>query len=211
MGFFAALFPGPINLEVVRRAVGRGPQVGAAFGMGAVLADVVLATAAFHGAAALFSSLPNWGKGVLGIGSSAIIMMIGISALQAKIKPPPPVAADPDAAPQDPSMVRRLTRNFFLGLAITLTSPSTITFWIFGSVYTAKFLEDEANFNVALFAGAGVAASCSAWVLGAVTVAGRYHKRLEPKTYLALERVVGVALLAIAALSLIKAIQVLVR
>lgn len=108
-------------------------------------------------------------------------------------------------------MVRRLTRNFFLGLAITLTSPSTITFWIFGSVYTAKFLEDEANFNVALFAGAGVAASCSAWVLGAVTVAGRYHKRLEPKTYLALERVVGVALLAIAALSLIKAIQVLVR
>lgn len=215
MGVFAAVFPGPINLEVVRRAVGRGPEVGAAFGLGAVLADVILCTGAVLGATALFSSLPDWGKGVLGIVSSGIIMMIGLSALQAKIKPPPPVSANGEEShagePHKLASLRELVKNFFFGMAITLTSPSTITFWIFASVYTAKFVGDEPDLNIALITGAGVAASCGSWVMGAVTIAGRFHKRLDPKTYLALERVVGVGLLVIAGLSLLKALQYMVR
>ncbi len=210
MGLFAAVFPGPINLEVVRRAVGRGPQVGGAFGLGAVAADVILVTAATLGATALFSSLPDWGKGALGLFSSVIIMLIGLSALQAKIKPPPPVSPEEEAlmasAPDTPGL-RRLVKHFFFGLAITLTSPSTITFWLFASAFAAKFVGDEPDLKIALMTGGGVAASTATWVLGAVTIAGRYHKRLNPKHYLRLERVVGVGLLSIAAVSAFKALR----
>lgn len=212
IGAFAALFPGPINLEVIRRAVGRGPRIGGAFGLGAVTADAILATAASHGAAALFSSLPNWGRAALGIASSVIIMIIGLSALQAKIKPPPPVSASasrPGSTPDDISLLKNLLRNYFLGLFITLSSPSTITFWLFAASVYAKFLEEQPDFRMSLVLGAGVAVSCLAWVLGAVTIAGRYHRRLEPKTYLALERIVGIALLLIAGYSLLKSLKLL--
>lgn len=217
IGITAAAVPGPINLEVVRRALSRGPKIGFAFGMGAVTADVLFVVASSVGALALISALPKGGRALLWLVGSVLLLLVGISALRARV----PVERRP--MPDDTQELstieltgpvygaRRMVRNYFLGLALTLTSPPTIMYWVITGLGFAKFTaeaEDPEKVPIALAAGVGI--SCTLWVTGVVTIAGRFHRRIRPETYLLVERIGGAALCSFAGYSLYKAIRILV-
>lgn len=217
IGITAAAVPGPINLEVVRRALSRGPKVGAAFGMGAVSIDIVFVLMASMGALALVNALPAAGKATLWLVGSLLLLMVGISAFRAKMPPPPrrPIRDDTQEVPTigrtGPVVsLHRILRNYFLGVVLTITSPSTIMYWLFTTIGTAK-LTAEADHPelVPWLLAAGVATSCTIWVLGAVTIAGRFHRRIQPQTYLIVEHIGGAALCIFAAYSLYKAVRIL--
>ncbi len=206
-GFGAAVFPGPINLEVVRRAISRGPIPAIAFGLGAVCADVFYVFAISAGAAALLSALPMWAQATLYAIGGVLLFAIGGKALRAKAAPV--VSPEEEAEPGedvDPAITTRpssLVRGFLLGLALTLGSPPTIFYWLLISVNAAQHFGNGWFFSTLL--SVGVFAACSGWVLLVALIIGEFHRRLNPRYILMVERVVGGILICLAIYSVAKA------
>jgi len=216
MGIMAAAVPGPINLEVVRRALVRGPRVGFAFGMGAVTADILFVIASSVGALALFSALPKSGQAMMWLIGSVLLLLVGISALRAKVKEEKRPLTDETQELSTIEIVgpvygiRRIVRNYFLGLALTLSSPPTIMYWIFTMVGFTRFTADaERPELVPWLLAAGVGTTCTLWVAGVATIAGSFHRKIQPATYLLVERIGGAALCGFAFYSLYKAIRII--
>jgi threonine/homoserine/homoserine lactone efflux protein len=209
VGLGAAAFPGPINLEVVRRAISRGPIFGAMFGFGAVTADLIYVAAASFGAAAFFNALPAWGKAGMALVAAALLVFVGLRALRAK-----PISQE--GGEDAPMLVRadtgaralRLVRSYVTGLSLTLWSPSTVMYWILISVGAAQHFA-VASAAVTLPLAAGVGTACSLWVVSVTLVVGSFHRRISPRAVLWVERVAGIALLAFAALSVWEAVRLL--
>jgi threonine/homoserine/homoserine lactone efflux protein len=210
VGLGAAIAPGPINLEIVRRAITRGPRFGFAFGMGAVTADLTYLSLAVLGAAAVITAMPVWGKVTLSFLGTALLFYIGIRVLRLR---PQDVSLGPDESEQDiisPDTVRRrssLLRNYLLGLALTLSSPTTFLYWLGISVFAAQHF--SSSHAIALPLTLGVGGACTCWVTCVVLLAGRFHRRISPRTVLVVERVIGASLIAFALLSAMNGVRML--
>ncbi len=218
LGLYAAAMPGPINLEVIRRSISRGPRLGLSFGLGAALADVAFVLLSSLGALALINSLPLWGKGIMWLTGSAILFILGIQGLRARFPKKKTQVAGVDQAEEEPIVVTpkatplEMAGSFLLGLALTLSSPPTIMFWIFNSLMVASthLTGGEAeNQMVPYMLAAGVGVACTLWVTGAVLVTSRFHRNLKPRTYIWVERVAGTALCCFAGYALLEAGKIL--
>jgi threonine/homoserine/homoserine lactone efflux protein len=215
LGLYAAAMPGPINLEVIRRSISRGPRIGLMFGLGASLADVTFVLLSSLGALALINSMPMWGKAIMWLTGATILFWLGIRGLRAKVpataggEPTNPtfeVIAPAKVTPVD------MIHSFLIGLALTLSSPPTIMFWIFNSLMVASTHltgGHEQNKNVPYLLAAGVGVACTSWVCGAVFVTGRFHRNLRPRTYVWVERITGGALCGFATYAVFEAIKIL--
>lgn len=191
----------------------RGPKFGFSFGMGAVSADIFYLTAISMGAAAVIRALPDWGKAVLAFVAAALIAMIGIRALRTR---PGDIALASDApSPPDslPGPLKSLSgtglkRSYLLGFALTLSSPTTILYWLTVSANTvALFASDDMDLTLPLVLSVGI--TCTIWVAMVVTLASRFHRSINPRTVFVIERVVGGLLLLFAALSAYGGIRIL--
>ncbi len=210
VGFGAAVFPGPINLEVVRRAISRGPNVAIAFGMGAVTADVSYVFAISAGAAAVLEALPNWAQACLYVLGGVLLFIIGVKALRAKCAPiqeENEESVGEDVCPEYTGQrIAPLVRSYLLGLALTLGSPPTILYWLLISVQAAQHFGNGMLFSTVLAGGVFVA--CSGWVLTASLAIGSFHKHLNPRFILLVERVIGVLLILLSIYSVGKAFEI---
>jgi len=224
LGLYAAAMPGPINLEVIRRSISRGPKIGLTFGLGASLADVTFVLLSSLGALALVNSMPLWGKAIMWLTGAAILFWLGIRGLRARM----PVPVGPDGTPATDSTgttgpiptlmvpakvtVVDMVQSFLIGLALTLSSPPTIMFWIFNSLMIASTHltgKDEQNRSVPYLLAAGVGIACCTWVVGAVLVTSRFHRNLRPRTYVWVERIAGGALCGFATYAVYEAVKIL--
>lgn len=219
LGLYAAAMPGPINLEVIRRSISRGPRIGLTFGFGAAVADVTFVLLSSLGALALINSLPLWGKAIMWFLGAVILFVLGMQGLRAK-RPVPSGTGMTGAIPsqEDPELLSHkittgdMVRNFLLGLALTLSSPPTIMFWVFNSLMIASVHltgGDEHNREVPYLLAAGVGVACFGWVTGAVFVASRFHRNLKSRTYILVEKVAGGALCCFAVYALYEAWKIL--
>lgn len=213
LGFGAAAMPGPINVEVLRRAVSRGPVFGALFGMGAVTADVFYVTGTSYRVTQFFDALPEWGKALMTLAGAALLTFLGIRALRYKV-PPEMALAEAVADVDEPENylsrhAPRLARNYVLGLSLTLFSPSTFAYWLFISLGLVQHYGNVKNVVLPLAVGVGIA--CTTWVVFSTTLVGYFHKRISPRMYVVVERVAGVALLFFAAAALFKAVERLLQ
>jgi threonine/homoserine/homoserine lactone efflux protein len=199
-GFGAAIFPGPINLEVIRRAIARGPLAAIVFGMGAVSADVFYVMAISAGAAALLAALPVWAQASLYALGAVLLLIIGVTALRAKKVTVVPDDADAElpenGSTAAPGPVRSLLRAYLLGLALTIGSPPTIFYWLLISVTAAQHFGNGVLFSLAL--GAGVFTACTGWVFVVSLLIGQFHHHLNPRYILFIERTVGAILICLA-------------
>lgn len=215
VGFGAAAFPGPINLEVVRRSVSQGTRGGVAFGLGAVSADLIYVTGTSLGAAALVAALPGWSKPVMYLLGAALLFGLGITALRAKValEDPPPIS--PRVSPKVKQRLEKtqdtgLIHGYLLGFVLTFTSPSTLAYWAFVSVSaTGHALQQGGSITLPLVIGVGTA--CTIWVFFAATIAGLFHRKISPKAYIYIERAAGIALCTFAAVSAYKGIELLTK
>lgn len=220
LGFYAAAMPGPINLEVIRRSISRGPRLGWTFGLGACLADVIFVLLMSFGALALFNQLPEWGKGIMWITGASILFVLGIQGIRARLPKKP---ASTGLTGQIPSQqwvappkvtVTEMVGSFALGLALTLSSLPTIMFWLITSAGVASShltMTPDENNQVPYLLAVGVGTACTLWVTGAVLVSARFHRNLKPTTHLWVERVAGVALCIFGTYGAIEAIKILWR
>lgn len=218
LGLYAAAMPGPINLEVIRRSISRGPRAGLMFGFGACLADITFVLLSSLGALALVNSMPFWGKAVMWLTGAIILFWLGIRGLRARV-PQNGICKEPTdpgfqiIAPVKATPVEML-QQFFIGLFLTLSSPPTIMFWIFNSLMVASTHltgGEEQNQNVPFLLAAGVGVACVSWVICAVTVSGRFHRNLRPRTYVWVERITGGALCCFATYAVYEAIKILIQ
>lgn len=219
LGFYAAATPGPINLEVIRRSIARGSRIGLPFGLGACLADVLFVLLSSLGALAIINSLPLWGRAVMWLVGSMILFWLGVKGLMVKLPPSnnntPGKNASVDFWEDQPKVtIGDMVSSFLFGLALTLTSPPTILFWVFTSLSIASTnlnrLPHE-NVHVPYLLAAGVGVACTIWVTGAAFVSGKFHRNLRPRTYLWVERIAGIAFCGFAVFALIKAIITLIK
>lgn len=218
LGFYAAAMPGPINLEVIRRSISRGPRIGFMFGMGASLADVTFALLSSLGALALINSMPMWGKAIMWLSGAIILFFLGIRGLRARVPLVPPTTEPTNPKshfiPPVKARPKEMVQQFFVGLALTLSSPPTIMFWVFNSLMVASTHltgSEEENQNVPFLLAAGVGVACALWVSGAVFVTGRFHRNLRPRTYVWVERITGGALCCFATYALFEAAKILLK
>lgn len=201
LGLGAALAPGPVNLELVRRAFMRGPKFAFAFGVGVVSVDMAYLYLASTGAAAILAELGMRDKALLAFVSSAILAGLGYMTL--RVTPAqldatqnlPVQAEEISATTTQPSLIR----NYALGFLLTATSPTTIAYWIGVSVWAAHHLPDLSRMILPFVVTVGV--TCLLWVLTVVTVSGFLHRRLNTRALLAAERLLGIGLLICAAIS----------
>ena len=207
-GFGAAVFPGPINLEVIRRAISRGPISAISFGMGAVSADVFYVLAISAGAAALLSALPAWAQAFLYALGALLLLFIGAKAVRTKVVEVLP-EDDTSEPGEDADVVIKerpvsLIRGFLLGLLLTLGSPPTIFYWLLMSVTAAQHFGNGLVFSFVL--ACGVFFACSLWVLAVSLTIGQFHRHLNSRYILFVERTVGAILICLAVYSAGKAV-----
>lgn len=218
LGLYAAAMPGPINLEVIRRSISRGPRIGLSFGIGAALADVTFVLLSSLGALALINSLPLWGKGIMWLTGAIILFVLGVRGLRARYPVKTISISGSIPTQEEPRMVVPkvttvdMVGSFLLGLALTLSSPPTIMFWVFNSLMVASTHltgGEEQNRNVPYLLAAGVAVACFSWVTGAVYVTSRFHRNLQPRTYVWVERIAGGTLCGFATYALYEVAKIL--
>ena len=200
LGFGAAVPPGPVNLEIARRATRGGYFAGASVGLGAVTVDVVLALLTSVGVLRLVQSTP-WARVPISLIGVALLTYLGLGALRNLRRRPrgdEPTGVSPvEATP---------LRGYVTGLLICGTSPYQAAFWftavpgIMARSGGGAAGGSDAWTRLALCGGVFLATIL--WVAtfsGVVTLAGRFDRGgWLPR---AMDGVGGVLLLGFAALS----------
>jgi putative LysE/RhtB family amino acid efflux pump len=147
LGLAVAAQVGPISLLLVRTVLRGATASGLAIGLGAAVVDVAYAAAGSAGAAGVLQvDALRTGLGLLG---AAVLVLLGVRALQAARRP-----LLPGALPAEVATPGRALRT---SLAATAANPSTIASWaaVFLATTTAE-VSDGAARTGALLLGIGV-------------------------------------------------------
>lgn len=163
LGLSVAAPIGPVNVEIIRRGLAIRPLAGLAIGLGAVSADCFyfgVATVAATQAEALLQS-PIGMRVAFGIGAAMLTYLGWLSLRTALAK------ADSTGEFVEEAKRRRetqaglpLAKTYAIGLAMTLTNPMTIGFWL---SIAASF---GARQDITPFLGfLGVGAGTLSWVV----------------------------------------------
>lgn len=161
LGLSVAAPIGPINIEIIRRALTVRPLAAFFFGLGAVTADCCylgLALVAAEKARTILDS--GWGYSLgLMVGGG---MLAWIGWMSVRSKAAPPVVGEE----RTPISVAQAARGWGTGLMLTLVNPMTVTLWL--SVAAGFTASSEMGHPVARLAGVG--AGALSWVIFITTL-----------------------------------------
>lgn len=138
IGLGAAVPPGPVNLEILRRTTRGGFLAGASVGFGAVTIDVCFAVLTVLGTLSVLNALPfvRYPVTVVGI---ALLIYLGLGSLASfrrhlrlRERLAEPVVEPADLETNDPAGVLRPTARagYLTGLLLCSTSPYQALFWL---------------------------------------------------------------------------------
>ncbi len=164
LGWSVAWPPGPINAEMIRRALipreqGGGFWTAWQLGLGACTGDFLWALAVAAGAGALLGS-PRLHL-ILGVVSFCLLLFLAWSFARGAWR-----ASREHLAPADaPERIRRanLSRGYFLGLVLALTSPWNIGFWF--AVMGTQGASDAHGFVNSVALAVAVVSGAIAWTV----------------------------------------------
>jgi threonine/homoserine/homoserine lactone efflux protein len=165
LGWSVAWPPGPINAEMIRRALlpcaqGGGFWAAWQLGLGACTGDFLWALGVALGAGALLAS-PRLHI-ALGVISFLLLLFLAFTfARGAWQAARPNVGGAP--APR-PALKSPLSRGYFLGLILALTSPWNVGFW-FAIVGGQGSVQGHANFLSSLTLAAAVVSGAITWTI----------------------------------------------
>ncbi len=181
LGLSVAAPIGPVNIEIIRRGLTRGAPHAFALGCGAVSADCAYFAASLVAAgfakAVLDSAVGNFVA--FGAGGS---LLLWIAWMCLRSKPPEALNAGDDTKPT----VSRaeLARTYAFGLAMTLTNPMTIAFWL-------GIAAAPVTAGAAWLRWVGVGCGALSWVIFLTTLLAFARPWVGPKLFLWVNRVSG--------------------
>ena len=165
LGWSVAWPPGPINAEMIRRALlsraeGGGFWAAWQLGLGACTGDFFWALGVAAGAGALLAS-PRLHI-VLGVISFLLLLFLAFIFARGAWRAARSRGLG-DVAPQTPRQ-SSLSRGYFLGLILALTSPWNIGFW-FAVVGGQGSTQQHASFLSSLTLAVAVVSGAIAWTI----------------------------------------------
>ena len=169
LGWSVAWPPGPINAEMIRRALlprGQGGGFWAAWqlGLGACTGDFLWALGVAAGAGALLAS-PRLHL-ALGVISFLLLLFLAFNFARGAWQVAHATSEGPWSRPAAASRpkARPLSRGYFLGLILALTSPWNIGFW-FAVIGAQGAAQGHASFLASLTLAAAVVSGAIAWTI----------------------------------------------
>jgi threonine/homoserine/homoserine lactone efflux protein len=178
-GYAIAIPIGAIAVLIVETGVQRGFRVASAAGAGAATADLLYATLAMAGGAAIGAVLAPWSV-ALRVGAIAVLLAIGIRGLVrvGRHLRERSDAADPARGPaRPPDAGGQLLPTYGRFLGLTLLNPATVIYFA-ALVLALPVLADEPFARPAFVVGAFAASLSWQTVLAALGAVA--HHRLPP-------------------------------
>ncbi len=193
IGVLAAAPIGPVNIFVVQRTLSRGLKVGLAAGIGATLADGLLAAIAAFGFTATDDAFANHSDLIQLVGGFVLIVF----GLRLVLEPP----SHKNLTPHIPHVMDHagaVPQTFFLAI----TNPGAILgmFAMVGTLTSAVGGFESLVEPTVLVASVFVA--CFLWWFGLTHLVNRIHHRLSLQTLTTINRIAG-ALLVVSGLGLL--------
>jgi threonine/homoserine/homoserine lactone efflux protein len=124
LGWSVAWPPGPINAEIARRCVAGGFWAGFSLLLGACSADALWAVLVSLGVGALFAA--PLAREVMGLVSVALLIALSLLFLRGAWG----ALTKADGPAAKPSQFDSRRASFALGVAMALTSPWNVAFWL---------------------------------------------------------------------------------
>lgn len=193
LGWSVAWPPGPINAEMVRRALSRGFWSASSVGLGASGGDFLWAVAVLYGTAPLRKLAEL--ESLLSVVSFSLLAGLGIHFLLQARREWSRSGGDrtvPDSG-QDLADARG---GFLLGLGMALTSPWNLAFWL---AVMGQFSGQEMATGAGLSLAIGVVLAASLWSLGLSAAVRFWGRGLGPRWAAASQVLTGLVMLAFAA------------
>jgi threonine/homoserine/homoserine lactone efflux protein len=184
LGLILQVSVGPVCIAVLHKGIDQGFRHAFVMAWGAALVDALYIFLSVVGVAALLQF--ESARMIVGLGGAALLLFFGLRYLRA---PAERTRVQPGGASH--------LKSFAYGVALTLTNPLTILFWvgILGSMMSTRTF-DQAG-GVVYFAAGCVTATLL--FLTGVAVAGHFLEQLlNPRLAVWLNRAVGLFLIGFA-------------
>jgi len=195
IGVLIAAPVGPVNIICIQRAIERGPLGGLLAGIGAVLADGLIASAAALGVSSITGLVSTYRDTIQVVGGLALIVF-AISMLRNR----PSLAVSASAQPSEGNL-RAIVWDLPKAFLLTITNPAAVLglVAIFGGISSFVAIRGTVD---ALTMVAAIMIGSLAWWTGLSMVVGRARHALKPVWLTRVNIAAGLLLLAFAAVLL---------
>ena len=178
LGLSIAAPVGPIGVLCIRRTLVNGQVAGLVSGLGAATADAIYGAIAGFGLMAITGPLIEYQTWLRFFGG-AFLCYLGIKTL---ISQP----AEMDSEVQNPNQLGAYASTFML----TLTNPMTIL--SFAAIFTSAGVgSTNGDYGTAITLIAGVFVGSALWWLLLSTSVGVFRQKINPRSYIWINRVSG--------------------
>jgi threonine/homoserine/homoserine lactone efflux protein len=191
IGWSVAWPPGPINAEIIRRCLARGPAAGLVVALGAVSGDALWAVATTLGAGLLLAGAAT--RLALGVVSTALLLVLAWIFLKGAWRG---VVAWRRAEPPPPGRFEGERAGYALGLGMALTSPWNLGFWL--AVMGRPELAGRGLAQALVVAGAVVTGALTWCVILTAVVGGMRLRLATPWWEIVAKGATGALMLAFA-------------
>jgi threonine/homoserine/homoserine lactone efflux protein len=194
LGWSVAWPPGPINAEMIRRGLAVGFRPAAAVGLGACSGDALWAILVMTGIGLLIGPKTRFGLGI----ASAILLLIlaGLFLSAAWRAWRARESIEMPATQSDPSQIVATRRGYVLGLAMALTSPWNLAFWL---AVMGRPQSLDAGVAGALTVAGAVILGAGGWVMMLCGLVVRLRLRVDSRKWrLVADSLTGILMLGFA-------------
>ena len=190
--------PGPVNLLVIRTAIGQGPRVAFFTGLGAVVSDMIYATIAAYGVSSIAHVITSHARPLMAVGG-LLLAFIGVRLARTRI--------GLDALPPARSAPGNVIPGKMLtAFSMSITNPGVLFGFIaiFGTMNGVLQLSEHAGRPMT--AVAGVAIGSMLWWLFLSSIVSRLRERVSEAMFARINRWTGVLIAAFGFVLLMEAL-----
>lgn len=180
--------PGPVNLLVIRTAIGQGFRVAFLTGLGSVVSDMIYASIAAYGVSSIAHIITSHARPLTAVGG-AVLVFIGVRLARARVD----IGEIAPDAPQGSGMI---AGKMLTAFTMSITNPGVLFGFLamFGTMNgVLRLSENAARPPTAV---AGVAIGVILWWLFLSFLVSRFRERISEAMLARINRWTGILIAA---------------
>jgi threonine/homoserine/homoserine lactone efflux protein len=189
IGLIVAVPIGPVNLICIRRTLAYGPLNGFMSGLGAAVGDTVFAIVTGFGLTVIAQLIEGYSS-YLELVGGGMLVYFGAHTFLDKIQ-----ARLDDKLASKEKGTSTLFRAMVSTFALTITNPATLLGFAALFAGLGGLAGGHPNLLSAAFVVMGVAAGSSLWWLALTTFVGLFHRSINDRVMMLINRVSGIAVI----------------